>query len=135
MRPEDESGDRDIMTIRTGYPYQRLKFWVNGKNEEPVLDVWLAYTPQDGGQRSNRTFGYLSVKKPKVPGLIHAAWPFVTWFTNNIFREDKDIVEHEQRAHDAQGADWNNEVFPAIRDLRTVLARCGVSDDAGAAMV
>jgi hypothetical protein len=34
-------------------------------------------------------------------------------------------VEHEQRAYDAQGGDWNNEVFPAIRDLRTVLANCG----------
>jgi hypothetical protein len=31
----------------------------------------------------------------------------------------------EQRAHDAQGADWNNEVFPPVRDLREVLARCG----------
>ena len=40
-------------------------------------------------------------------------WPFVTWFTENIFREDKEIVEYEQRAYDAQGADWNNEVFPA----------------------
>ena len=39
--------------------------------------------------------------------------------------EDKEIVEHEQRAYDAQGADWNNEVFPALRDLRGVLARCG----------
>jgi renierapurpurin 18,18'-hydroxylase len=35
-------------------------------------------------------------------------------------------VELDQRAHDAQGADWNNEVFPPIRDLRGVLARCGV---------
>jgi hypothetical protein len=52
-------------------------------------------------------------------------WPFVTWFTENIFREDKEIVECEQRAYDAQGADWNNEVFPPIRDLRGVLARCG----------
>jgi hypothetical protein len=34
-------------------------------------------------------------------------------------------VEHEQRAYDTQGADWNNEVFPALRDLRSVLARCG----------
>jgi hypothetical protein len=50
----------------------------------------------------------------------------VTWFTENIFREDKDNVEHEQRAYDAQGADWNNEVFPPIKDLRGVLARCGV---------
>jgi len=47
------------------------------------------------------------------------------WFTENIFREDKDIVEFEQRAYDQQGADWNNEVFPALRDLRAVLARCG----------
>jgi hypothetical protein len=52
-------------------------------------------------------------------------WPFVTWFTENIFREDKEIVEFEQRAHDAQGTDWNNEVFPPLRDLRAVLARCG----------
>ncbi len=58
--------------------------------------------------------------------LFTLVWPFVTWFTENIFREDKDIVEHEQRAYDAQGADWNNEVFPPIRDLRAVLARCGV---------
>ena len=57
--------------------------------------------------------------------MIHAVWPFVVWFTENIFREDKEIVEYEQRAYDAQGADWNNEVFPAIRDLRGVLARCG----------
>jgi hypothetical protein len=35
-------------------------------------------------------------------------------------------VEYEQRAYDAQGSDWNNEVFPPIRDLRAVLARCGV---------
>ena len=60
-------------------------------------------------------------------GLIDAVWPFVVWFTEGIFREDKDIVEFEQRAYEAQGADWNNEVFPALKDLRAVLARCGVS--------
>ena len=58
-----------------------------------------------------RTYGYLSVKKPPIPGLIHLVWPFVTWFTERIFAEDKDIVEHEQAAYDSQGADWNNEVF------------------------
>jgi hypothetical protein len=52
-------------------------------------------------------------------------WPFITWFTENIFREDKDIVEKEQAAYNAQGGDWNNEIFPAIRDLRALLARCG----------
>jgi hypothetical protein len=65
------------------------------------------------------------VKKPFIPGLIQLAWPFVGWFTENIFREDKEIVEYEQRAYDVQGGDWNNEVFPALRDLRGVLARCG----------
>jgi len=118
----------DHMRIRTDYPSQSLKVWIGRDiqvTQDPVLDVWLCYTPLDAEQRSNRTYGYLSVKKPPIPGLIHAVWPFVVKFTENIFREDKDIVEHEQRAHDAQGADWNNEVFPALRDLREVLARCG----------
>jgi phenylpropionate dioxygenase-like ring-hydroxylating dioxygenase large terminal subunit len=118
----------DHMCIRTDYPSQTLKVWLGRDiqpTQDPVLDVWLCYTPVDAEQRTNRTFGYLSVKKPPIPGLIHLVWPFVTWFTENIFREDKDIVEFEQRAHDAQGTDWNNEVFPALRDLRGVLARCG----------
>jgi len=124
---EETEGNNDLMTIRTGYPYQNLKVWVNG--DEPVLDVWLGYTPLDRDQRTNRTFGYLSVRKPKIPGLIHAAWPFITWFTEGIFTQDKHIVEQEQKAHDAQGADWNNEVFPAVRDLRAILLRCGVAMD------
>jgi renierapurpurin 18,18'-hydroxylase len=69
------------------------------------------------------------VKKPPVPGLIHLGWPFITWFTEGIFTQDKHIVEAEQQAHDAQGADWNNEVFPPIKELRSVLARCGVPMD------
>ncbi len=97
-----------------------------------MLDVWLGYTPLDKEQRTNRTFGHLSVMKPRVAALLYAAWPFITWFTENIFREDKQIVEREQEAHDAQGGDWNNEVFPAIRDLRALLARCGVTMDAAA---
>jgi phenylpropionate dioxygenase-like ring-hydroxylating dioxygenase large terminal subunit len=131
MRPQGkETGEfRDHMRIRTDYPTQNLKVWL-GRNiqetQDPVLDVWLCYTPLDAEQRTNRTFGYLSVKKPPIPGLIHLVWPFVTWFTENIFREDKEIVELEQRAYDAQRGDWNNEIFPALRDLRSVLARCGV---------
>jgi phenylpropionate dioxygenase-like ring-hydroxylating dioxygenase large terminal subunit len=124
-KPKDFS---DHMRIRTDYPTQSLKVWVGRdiqETDDPVLDVWLGYTPLDAEQRTNRTYGYLSVKRPGVPVLIDALWPFVTWFTEGIFNEDKDIVEFEQRAHDAQGADWNNEVFPALRDLRGVLARCG----------
>ncbi len=128
-RSEAKKDFSDHMCIRTDYPSQSLKVWVGRdiqKTDDPMLDVWLGYTPLDHEQRTNRTYGYLSVKKPRMPGIIHAVWPFMTWFTENIFREDKDIVEYEQRAYEAQGADWNNEVFPPLRDLRAVLARCGV---------
>ena len=124
MRKRGEGDNTDLMTIRTEYPYQHLRVWVG--DGEPVLSVWLGYTPLDEAQRTNRTFGYLSVRRPSVPGLIEVAWPFITMFTEQIFKEDKEIVEMEQRAHDAQGCDWNNEVFPPIKDLRQVLARCGV---------
>jgi len=128
-RGEAKKDFSDHMRIRTDYPTQSLRVWVgrdiDETRDDPVLEVWLNYTPLDAAQKTNRTFGYLSVKKPPIPGLIHAVWPFVTWFTERIFAEDKEIVEHEQRAYDAQGGDWNNEVFPAIRDLRDVLARSG----------
>jgi phenylpropionate dioxygenase-like ring-hydroxylating dioxygenase large terminal subunit len=118
-----KDGAGDLMTIRTFYPYQSLRVWV--KPGEPALDVWLCYTPMDAAQRTNRTFGYLSVKKASIPGLTHLMWPLVHWFTEGIFRQDKRIVELEQRAHDAQGCCHNNEVFPPVLDLRGVLGRCG----------
>ena len=124
VRKPGDGDNTDLMTIRTEYPHQRLQVWVG--DGDPVLSVWLGYTPLDKAQRTNRTFGYLSVKRPKIPGLIEAAWPFITLFTEQIFKEDKEIVEMEQAAHDAQGEDWNNEVFPPIKDLRVVLANCGV---------
>lgn len=124
MRKRGEGDNADLMTIRTEYPYQHLRVWVG--DGPPVLSVWLGYTPLDRAQRTNRTFGYLSVKRPGIPGLLDAAWPFITMFTERIFHEDKEIVELEQKAHDAQGSDWNNEVFPPIKDLREVLLRCGV---------
>ena len=114
----------DLMRIRTDYPHQSLKVWVKG--EEPALDVWLCYTPQDASQRTNRTFGYLSVKKAPIPGLTQILWPLITWFTEGIFHQDKRIVELEQAAHDAQGCCHNHEVFPPVLDLRAVLGRCGV---------
>jgi phenylpropionate dioxygenase-like ring-hydroxylating dioxygenase large terminal subunit len=124
VRKRGEGDNRDLMTIRTEYPYQHLRVWVG--DGPPVLSVWLGYTPLDKEQRTTRAFGYLSVKRPKIPGLIDMAWPFITMFTERIFREDKEIVELEQAAHDAQGSDWNNEIFPPIRDVREVLARCGI---------
>jgi hypothetical protein len=115
---------RDLMTIRTEYPYQNLRIWTSG--DEPVMQLWIAYTPQDEAQRTNRTFGLLSVRRPKIPGLIDLVWPALIWFTERIFAEDREIVEMEQAAHDSQGADWNQEVFPVIRDLRALLAANGV---------
>lgn len=53
------------------------------------------------------------------------AWPLVVWFADRIFKEDCEIVEMEQAAHDSQGADWNQEVFPPIQKLRELLMDCG----------
>jgi phenylpropionate dioxygenase-like ring-hydroxylating dioxygenase large terminal subunit len=123
-RKTGESNHRDLMTIRTQYPYQCLKIWTTG--ELPVMDLFICYVPVDKAQRRNRTFGLLSIQRPKgVPFLLDAAWPALIWFTENIFREDRRIVEQEQAAHDEQGGDRNQEVFPAIRELRALLIRCG----------
>lgn len=116
---------RDLMTIRTEYPYQTLKFWTEG-SETPALDLWNVYIPVDKDQRINHTFGMIMIERPPIPGLIHLLWPFIVWFTEGIFREDRWIVELEQKAHDEQGADWNQEIFPAILDLRALLVRGGV---------
>jgi hypothetical protein len=68
----------------------------------------------------------IMIERPPIPGLIHLLWPFIVWFTEGIFREDRAIVELEQKAHDQQGADWNQEIFPVILDLRELLVRGGV---------
>lgn len=115
--------DGDVMTIRTEYPYQTLR--IRTGDELPMMDLWIAYVPVDRAQKINRTFGLLSVQKPRIPGLIQLGWPFLIWFTERIFAEDRWIVEQEQAAYDSQGGDWNQEVFPPIRDLRGLLARCG----------
>lgn len=119
----ESANPRDRMTIRTEYPHQTLRLWTSG--DLPVLHVWLGYTPAGADQRQNRTFIVLSVRRPKLPGMLELAWPFLTWFTNRVFAEDREIVELEQAAWDAQGGDRNQEVFPAIKELRRLLANCG----------
>jgi phenylpropionate dioxygenase-like ring-hydroxylating dioxygenase large terminal subunit len=114
---------RDLMTVRTEYPYQTLRMWTRG--DEPVLSVWLGYTPVDAAQTRNRTFVVLSVRRPKFPGVLDLAWPVLAWFTGRVFAEDCEIVEMEQAAHDVQGADRNQEVLPPIRALRKLLRECG----------
>lgn len=116
---------RDLMTVRTQYPHQTLKFWTAG-SEDPALDLWITYVPVDREQRINHTFGLMNIRKPGIPGLINLIWPFIVWFTEGIFTEDRWVVEMEQNAFDAQGADWNQEIFPVILSLRDVLIRNGV---------
>ncbi len=123
-----EGAGQDVMTIRTEYPYQTLKIHVKDP-ETPAMDLWIVYVPLDAAQRTHRTFGLLSVKRPKVPGALNVAWPLLVLFTERIFAEDRDIVEMEQAAHDAQGADLNQEVFPLIRSLRELLIERGTAED------
>lgn len=120
----------DVMTVRTEYPYQTLTIRVG--SALPIMELWIVYVPLDRAQRTNRTFGLLSIRKPLLPGAIQLAWPFICWFTERIFTEDRWVVEREQEAHDQQGADWNQEVFPIIRELRALLARCGTPMAPGA---
>ena len=110
----------NVMTIRTVYPHQTLD--IRFGPDKSVMEVFAAYVPQDSRQRTIRTFGTISVRRPKIPGLIQLGWPFLVWFTESIFREDRWIVEREQEAWNAQGCDANQEIFPAIRDLRHFLA-------------
>ncbi|MBM4227170.1 MAG: Rieske 2Fe-2S domain-containing protein [Gammaproteobacteria bacterium] len=124
-RPEAQEGERDLMTIRTGYPYQTLRFWTGGSTH-PALDLWNCYIPLDRAQRSNHTYGLMMIRRPSIPGLINLLWPAIVWFTNGIFAEDRFICELEQAAFDAQGEDQNQEIFPAIRGLRRVLVENGI---------
>ncbi len=118
-----DDNNKDVMTIRTEYPYQTLR--IRTKDQTMVMDLWIAYVPLDAEQRTNRTFGLLSIRRPKIPGILDAAWPLLVWFTERIFKEDRWIVEREQEAHDRQGADHNHEVFPVILELRSLLTECG----------
>jgi phenylpropionate dioxygenase-like ring-hydroxylating dioxygenase large terminal subunit len=117
--------EHDLMTIRTEYPYQTLRF-IGAEDEKPSLDLWLSYAPTDTAQRANHSMGLMMIRKPSLPGLIHVLWPFIVLFTEGIFKQDRDIVELEQKAHDAQGADWNQEIFPVILGLRELLLAEGV---------
>lgn len=119
-RPQALEGQRDLMTIRTEYPYQTLRFWTAGSSA-PALDLWNCYIPLDRAQRTNHTYGLMMIRRPGIPLLLDLFWPFIVWFTNGIFAEDRRICELEQAAFDAQGRDCNQEIFPAIRNLRQVL--------------
>tara|TARA_Y100001960_G_C14337256_1_gene662993 strand:- start:83 stop:643 length:561 start_codon:yes stop_codon:yes gene_type:complete len=128
-RPETSANQRDLMTIRTEYPYQTLKFWTAG-SEQPALDLWNVYIPLDEEQQTNHTFGLMMIKRPKTRILLDVFWPMIVWFTNGIFAEDREICELEQAAFNRQGRDDNQEIFPAINSLRKVLRDNGLDERA-----
>ena len=115
----------DVITIRTGYPYQTLRL-VPENADLPAFSLWVAYVPEDAEQRTCHVYGLLMIEKPPIPGAIHLAWPLISRFTERVFAEDRTAVEAEQRAWDEQGEDWNHEVFPLIMDVRHVLRTNGV---------
>ncbi|PWE10533.1 Rieske (2Fe-2S) protein [Streptomyces sp. BSE7F] len=119
------SDARDVMTIRTAYPYQTLDL-VPENAERPAFRLWAAYVPEDAEQRTCHAYGLLMIEKPGIPGALHLAWPFIRRFTERVFAEDRMAVEAEQRAWDEQGEDRNHEVFPLILDVRDVLRSNGV---------
>ena len=57
----------DVITIRTGYPYQTLRL-VPENAELPAFSLWVAYVPEDAEQRTNHVYGLLMIEKPPVPG-------------------------------------------------------------------
>jgi phenylpropionate dioxygenase-like ring-hydroxylating dioxygenase large terminal subunit len=118
-------GSRDVMTIRTEYPYQTLDLVPEGA-ERPAYYLWAAYVPEDAEQRTCHAYGLLMIEKPGIPGVLHLAWPFIRRFTERVFAEDRLAVEAEQRAWEEQGEDRNHEVFPLILEVREVLRANGV---------
>lgn len=130
QRTDGGSGrDHDLMTIATEYPYQVLTYRSAG-SDEPALVLWNVYVPVDREQRQNHTFGLMMIRRPPIPGLVHLMWPFIVWFTEGIFAEDRWVVEEEQKAFDRQGADHNREVSPVILALRELLRERGIAMEA-----
>jgi phenylpropionate dioxygenase-like ring-hydroxylating dioxygenase large terminal subunit len=118
--------DYELMTIRTDYPHQALTVY-RSHSEIPAIRLWASYVPLDAEQRRNQSFGVLMIRRPKIPGLLTLAWPVIRYFAESVFAQDRLAVEHEQRAHDAQGGDWNREISPVLLELRRVLSANGVA--------
>jgi len=116
----------DVMTIRTDYPYQRLTIAGANNPAAPSVSLWTAYVPVGGNGRANRAFGIMLVRRPRSRLAFTLAWPVLRHFANCVFAEDRMAVEAEQRAWDAQGGDWNQEVSPVILELRRVLRAHGI---------
>jgi renierapurpurin 18,18'-hydroxylase len=121
--------DGDVMTVVTHYPYQSLTLH-RPKLDGPLLQLWVAYVPADREQRMTRSCGVLLIRKPAIRILAYPLRTFFQYFVDAIFEEDRFALEAEQRAHDLQGADWNQEVLPFILELRALLLSAGIAASA-----
>ena len=117
-----DQNDKDVMTVRTGYPYQTLK--IRSGDGTLVMDLWIVYVPLDAAQRTNRTFGLLSIRKPGIPfartgtaaaGLVHGA---------HLQGRPLDRRARTRGPRQA-GSRLEPEVFPVINELRDLLRHCG----------
>jgi hypothetical protein len=75
----------------------------------------------------NRPCGVLLIRKPAIRLLAYPLRTFFQYFVDAIFEEDRFALEAEQRAHDMQGADWNQEILPFILELRALLMSAGIT--------
>ena len=121
----EDPGTLAIITIRSAYPHQMLNVRRPGQ-DEPSFHMWGSYVPVDRQQRACHTLGMVMIRRPRVPGVLPLLWPFIRYFTESIFSEDREAVEAEQRAYDAQGGNWNREVFPVTFRVQDLLRRKGV---------
>jgi phenylpropionate dioxygenase-like ring-hydroxylating dioxygenase large terminal subunit len=118
--------DGDVMTVATHYPYQSLTLH-RPKLDGPLLQLWVAYVSADREERMNRPCGVLLIRKPAIRLLAYPMRTFFQYFVDAIFEEDRFALEAEQRAHDMQGADWNQEILPFILELRALLMSAGIT--------
>ena len=94
----------DLMTIRTGYPYQTLRYWTDGKRDEPpALDLWNAYVPTDRGPAPQPHLrpdhGPEAAGPRRDPPALAGHHPV----HRGHLRPGPHIVEAEQRAYEAAG--------------------------------
>lgn len=114
------SSVRSASAIAAAYPYQSL-IYHRSDVDQPILKLWNAYIPVGADEAVTRPIGLLLVRRPTVPGLLALLKPILLRVAQNIFREDKEMMELEQKAYVAQGVDLTKETAPFLLELRRLL--------------
>ncbi len=86
---ENEQGCDD--DTHRQYPYQTLQ--IRSAEKTLVMDLWIVYVPLDRGAAHQSHLRHaVRFAKPGVPCALDLAWPLLVWFTERIFKEDREIV-------------------------------------------